>query len=236
MNLDFNETNRQSWIAKTLTHLPEGWRLLDAGAGELKNKKYCSHLRYISQDFCQYKGVDSNEFDKKLSLHSKNWNTAQIDIVSDILNIPEPPESFDAVLCSEVLEHVPDPVAALREFSRLLRPGGILILTAPFSSNVHMEPYFFCTGFSRFWYEYHLQKLGFEQIQLEANGDWFSLLRQEVTRLGGFERRLKSWTWPIAYCYSLLGILYFITRPRKKLSDIACFGWHCVATKKVLVK
>lgn len=51
-----NETKRQVWLAKVLGNLPAGSRILDAGAGELTNRKHCTHLDYVSQDFCQYKG------------------------------------------------------------------------------------------------------------------------------------------------------------------------------------
>ena len=43
-----NELGRQAWLAKALAALPAGARLLDAGAGELKNKKHCGHLQYVS--------------------------------------------------------------------------------------------------------------------------------------------------------------------------------------------
>src|SRR5674476_1266665 len=65
-------------------------------------------------------------------LQTKGWDTTRIDLVSDITAIPAPDASFDAILCSEVLEHVPEPTHALDEFTRLLKPGGVLILTAPF--------------------------------------------------------------------------------------------------------
>ena len=109
--------------------------------------------------------------------------------MSDITNIPAADASFDAILCSEVLEHVPEPTHALDEFARLLKPSGIIILTAPFASNVHMAPYHYSSGFSKYWYEYHLARRGFRIISLEANGDWFAMLRQEITRLGGLERQ-----------------------------------------------
>lgn len=98
----------------------------------------------------------------------------------------------DAILCSEVLEHVPEPTHALDEFARLLKPGGVLILTAPFGSNVHMAPYHFCSGFSKYWYEHHLAQRGFRIESLIANGDWYALLRQEITRLGGLERQRRN--------------------------------------------
>jgi len=46
-----------------------------------------------------------------------------------IYNLPAASESFDVVLCISVLEHLPDKRAALRELVRLLRPGGICVLT-----------------------------------------------------------------------------------------------------------
>ena len=41
-----NEDFRQEWLKKVLAAVPAGYRLLDAGAGELQNKKWCNHLSY----------------------------------------------------------------------------------------------------------------------------------------------------------------------------------------------
>lgn len=223
---NINEIDRQIWLKKVLSNLPHGIRLLDAGAGELKNAKYCSHLNYVSQDISEYKGST------KEGLHTIKWDTSKVDIVSDITEIPEPKNSFDAILCSEVLEHIPEPTKALSEFSRLLKPGGKLILTAPFSSNVHMSPYFFCTGFSKYWYEHHLPILGFKIDKLISNGDWYSLLRQEISRLVYLEQKQPIWIKPLTYFLSAIGLLYFALRPKIKDQGLACFGWHCIATKK----
>nr|WP_274518156.1 class I SAM-dependent methyltransferase [Candidatus Symbiobacter mobilis] len=103
--------------------------------------------------------------------------------------MPESDASFDAILCSEVLEHVPEPTHALDEFARLLKPGGCLILTAPFASNVHMAPYHFCSGFSKYWYQHHREQRRFRIESLVAHGDWYALLRQEISRLGSMERQ-----------------------------------------------
>jgi SAM-dependent methyltransferase len=224
-----NKTNREAWLAKHLGDLPAGARILDAGAGELRNRNYCGHLDYVSQDFCEYKGVSGGGHPD--GLQSKVWDTSRIDLVSDITAIPAPDESFDVILCSEVLEHVPEPTHALDEFHRLLKPRGKLILTAPFGSNVHMAPYHFCSGFSKYWYQHHLALRGFEVDVLVSNGDWYALLRQEILRLGGLERQCRNWTYPLAYAYSLLGLVYFALRSEKKSEDIACFGWHCIAVK-----
>ena len=227
---NINEINRQAWLRKTLAKRPEGGRILDAGAGELKNRQHCSHLDYVSQDFCQYKGSD--EAAKNEGLQDANWDTSRINIVSDIAAILAPDASFDSVLCSEVLEHVPDPTCALDEFFRLLKPGGKLILTAPFSSMVHMAPYHYCSGFSRYWYEHHLTSRGFDIIELTPNGDWFAFIEQELMRLGSMERQRGNWSWPFAYIYSLIGLIYFKLRSDRRAEDLACFGWHVVAEKQ----
>ena len=105
---------RVDWVANALKSIPNGCRILDAGAGELRLKPFCAHLDYVSQDFCQYEGKGDGN-----ALQTGAWDTAQIDIVSNIVSIPVSDESFDVVLCSEVLEHIPDPVAAINEFSRI---------------------------------------------------------------------------------------------------------------------
>lgn len=227
-----NEINRQAWLKQTLAALPKGVRLLDAGAGELKNRQYCDHLEYVSQDFCQYHGAEGAPDE---GLQSKGWDTTRIDLISDITAIPEADASFDAILCSEVLEHVPEPTHALDEFARLLKPGGVVILTAPFGSNVHMAPYHYCSGFSKYWYEYHLAQRGFHIESLIPNGDWYALLLQEITRLGSLERQRGNWSWPFAYAYALLGLIYFKLRGNKRAEDLACFGWQCVAIKRQLI-
>lgn len=226
-----NEINRKCWLKKQLSNISPGSRILDAGAGELQNKIYCSHLNYISQDICEYDGSGN-----KTGLHTGKWDTKKVDIISDIIAIPEPNSSFDVILCSEVLEHLPDPLAALSEFQRLLKPGGILILTAPFASLVHFAPYHYSTGFSRYWYEYHLPKKGFKIQSLESNGDWFMYLQQENLRLPRLAKYYKLPFWFLSYPLVLaiqLAFVILVGKNKNRSADLACFGWHCCCVKQV---
>ncbi len=50
---------------------------------------------------------------------------------ADIMDLPFEDASFDAVVCSHVLEHVPDDARALQEIRRVLRPGGWALLGVP---------------------------------------------------------------------------------------------------------
>jgi SAM-dependent methyltransferase len=172
-----NAPTRDAWVAKVLTDLPAGWRLLDAGAGECQYKKHCGHLLYTAQDVAVYNGTGN------VGLQNPGWNFEQIDIISDIVDIPEPDASFDVVLCTEVLEHLPDPVRAIEELVRLLRPGGNLITTAPFWSMTHQAPFHFATGFNRFFYEHHYARLGLDIVEMTPNGNFFECVGQEVRRV-----------------------------------------------------
>ena len=67
-------------------------------------------------------------------------DTYHPDIVGDVMNLPLPDASYDAVLCLAVLEHVPRPWDAMREMRRVLKPGGHLILYVPFLSPYHAMP------------------------------------------------------------------------------------------------
>lgn len=187
-----NAATRDAWVAKVLSALPAGTRLLDAGAGECQYKKHCDHLAYVAQDIALYDGKGD------VGLQTGNWSFSQIDIVSDITNIPEPDASFDAVLCTEVLEHLPDPIRALDELARLLRPGGMLIVTAPFWSLTHFAPYHYATGFNRYFYEFHLGRLGFDIVDLIPNGNFFECVGQELRRIAVMAQQFARGDRPTA--------------------------------------
>ncbi|MBM4223222.1 MAG: class I SAM-dependent methyltransferase [Gammaproteobacteria bacterium] len=63
-------------------------------------------------------------------LQHTRWDTSRIDLVSDVTAIAVPDTSFDAVLCSEVLERVPEPSHAFIAFGRLVKPSGVPLAKA----------------------------------------------------------------------------------------------------------
>ena len=62
-------------------------------------------------------------------LTTPNLHTASVQ--GDALALPFPDGAFDRVICSEVLEHIPNDVGAMRELARVLRPGGTMAITVP---------------------------------------------------------------------------------------------------------
>ena len=82
--------------------------------------------------------------------------------------IPFPDASFDHVLCTEVLEHAEDPVTLVVEMHRVLRPGGLLLATVPFSARVHHAP----NDYHRFT-RFRLAALftGFAKVEVTERGN-----------------------------------------------------------------
>lgn len=225
-----NRQTREAWLEKTLQAIPAGQRILDAGAGELRYKGLCSHLQYVSQDFAQYTGEGDG-----LGLQTGSWDQTRLDIVSDITDIPIEDGSFDAAMCIEVLEHVPDPISALRELTRVLRPGGVLIITAPFSSLTHYAPYFFQTGYSRYFYEHWLGELGYHLEDMQWNGNYFEFMAQELRRLPWASKQYANTAVPPHIRFILGLLLSWLAKPAahsQGAEQLLAFGLHIKARKQ----
>jgi SAM-dependent methyltransferase len=217
-----------NWIIRQLKDLPAGSRILDAGAGELRFMPHCSHLQYVAQDFAEYDGGGDG-----LGLHPGKWDNTRLDIVSDITCIPVDDESFDAILCSEVFEHIPDSIAAVREFSRILKPGGTLLITAPFNSLTHFAPYHFC-GHNRYWYMHHLPLMGLTLGEIKPNGSWFAFVAQELRRSRLVGRMYASGVLGLITRISAIPLLVLLTllaRKDRGSHELLCFGYMVRATK-----
>lgn len=223
-----NEENRVHWIEKILKKIPAGLTILDAGAGESQFKKFCGHLKYIAQDFGQYDGSG------EVGLQTGEWDVSKLDIVSDIVAIPLPDHSVDAIMCTEVLEHIPNPVAALQEFSRLLKPGGYLLITAPFASLTHFAPYHFSSGLSRYFYEHHLPELGFSIDEVSLNGNWFEYIAQENRRIKRMADKYSGTKLTILdkiIVHLNLALLQRLSKKDQGSSEMLCYGVHVFARK-----
>jgi SAM-dependent methyltransferase len=167
----FNVFNRDSWIAQRAAELRQGARVLDVGAGSCPYRAHFAHCDYKTQDF---QGLQDDQL--------RHGGYGQIDYICDAIAIPVASGRFDAVLCTEVIEHVPEPIKVAFEFGRLLRPGGVLILTAPLGSGIHQEPYHYYGGFTPYWYQRFLGEAGFVNIVVEPNAGFFRYYSQESLR------------------------------------------------------
>ena len=89
-------------------------------------------------------------------------------LIGEILGDNEDINKFDCIICSEVLEHVPDPVRLMAESRTLLKTGGILILTTLFAFPYHAYPndYF---RYSEQGLRYVLEQAGFEHENIRTH-------------------------------------------------------------------
>ena len=94
-------------------------------------------------------------------MHNSEYPQTKPEIVCDALDIPSH-LNFDFILCTEVLEHVPNPMKLLEKSINLVKPGGFLLFTVPGNSWTHQAPYYFSSGLSPFWFEHHLKLIGAE--------------------------------------------------------------------------
>lgn len=136
-----------------------GARVLDAGAGDAPYRGLFAHCEYRTSDWSG----------------SPHAGGRGADIVAPLHALPVPDRSFDAVLCTQVLEHVPDPASVLAELSRVLVPGGCLWLTAPFVGQLHEEPYDYFR-YTAYGLRSLVEGAGFTAVVVEPIGGYFSSL------------------------------------------------------------
>ena len=224
-----NEATRVKWLEDILRKIPSGHKILDAGAGEQQFKKFCSHLIYVSQDFAQYKPEELPD-----GLQMQKWDYGKLNIVSDIASVPEKNSSFDAIMCTEVFEHIINPRDAMKEFSRLLKKDGYLIITAPFCSLTHFAPYHFYTGFNKYFYEAELKANGFVINEIVPNGNYFDYIAQELRRVSSVSEKYSSVMLSDKdkkYIDTILKLLQTLSSKDKGSSELLCFGYHILARK-----
>ena len=195
----------------------------------MQYKPYCGHLRYVSQDFAQYTGAESKD---GLSVGMK-WDASHVDIVSDIISIPVENDSFDNVLCTEVFEHISQPELAIKEFSRILKPGGRLFLTFPVCCLNHMAPYFYSSGYSKYMFQFWCETYGFMVEEITPNGNFVQLVRQNLGTVAGVAHD-RGCPLNIISRIKIMNMQKYLKRVDKLLgdtSDIAAMGIMCVAKK-----
>jgi ubiquinone/menaquinone biosynthesis C-methylase UbiE len=223
-----NEVSRKKWVANNLESLEKGLKLLDAGCGSQRYRKYCNHLDYKSQDFAQYDGVGDGS-----GLQNKDWKYGDLDYIGNIWDIQEKDNSFDAILCTEVLEHIPYPNETIKEFSRLLNQDGVLIITAPFASLPHMTPHYYYSGFYKQWYINIAKENNMKVTEMVENGNSYDFVAQELNRLPDYSKnKVIRFLLKVYFRFSTILLLNFLSKKDTKSQEFLTFGYHVIMKKK----
>jgi SAM-dependent methyltransferase len=142
--------------------------VLDVGCGDMPFRPLLApDVRYTGIDVAQSEGFG-------MAAHG--------DVTRfDGAHIPFADASFDHVLCTEVLEHAARPDLLIAEMHRVLRPGGTLVATIPFSARVHHAPY----DFHRFT-NFQLQRMfaAFDDMRIEPRGNDVAVIANKLIVLG----------------------------------------------------
>jgi SAM-dependent methyltransferase/uncharacterized protein YbaR (Trm112 family) len=167
-------------------------RVLDAGCG--RGEVPALFRRYdVPLD---YYGVD-------LAVGDPTWQF-RVTAIADLHRLPFRDGSFDKVVCSQVLEHVDDPIRVFGELARVVRPGGRVFLSLPFIWHLHQEP------FDRFRFSVHAlrqmtEKYGMIEDEIRPMGGYFSTLRYLLNH---------GWTVWSQFPKPIAAVIRAIDRPR----------------------
>ena len=162
----------RSAISLRLAHFCRGV-VADVGCG---GKQYAAEVGKYAH---RHLGLDH-----PATLHG----TGAIDVFCTASALPLAVSSVDTVLCTEVLEHLEEPGHALAEIYRVLRPGGVAILTAPFIWHLHEEPRDFYR-YSSYGLEYLFKSVGFDIVEIAPlNSFWATFAQLTVYKLHTYNR------------------------------------------------
>lgn len=165
-------------------YIPAGGKALDLGCGR------CLFTDIQPEWPFQ---IYSGDLDLGLIRERKNEVPQNHWFLSDVMHVPFQSNHFDALFVGEIIEHVSDPYAALQEWKRVLKPGGILILTTPNRERLLAK----VEGRERPYSPDHLRELSYREIRdevlprsqfrlLESRGIYLEVL---LNWLGGNPRR-----------------------------------------------
>ena len=175
-----------SFVRKGIERIVEEKLILDVGGG----KRFGKWLKQYEPLFegCDYRTFDFDE-------------TTGADVVGDIHAIPLKDGSVDAIICSSVLEHVRDPLRAMTELTRILKPGGKMFFYVPSTKPYHAHHGHY-PDFWRFFSD-TIEVLfeGYSSIEVHKRGGYFLALSFFVP----MQHKLR---WLLTPCAELLDTLF----------------------------
>jgi len=130
----------ERYLVRTPFH-PGFWvrRRLERAIGSQRDR-VCGVLLDVGCGLKPYEKVLGERVNKYIGLEyspESGYRGNKADVYADAAAIPLASGSVDTVLCTELLEHVPNPDMVIEEIARVLKPGGILLCTAPFFYPIH---------------------------------------------------------------------------------------------------
>ncbi|MFH1202124.1 MAG: methyltransferase domain-containing protein [Candidatus Omnitrophota bacterium] len=195
-------------------------RLLDIGCAD---KPY----EVIFKDrFKKYIGID---LPIAAEVHKKIY---RVDIYASVLELPCKLESFDTILSTQVLEHLPEPRMSLQEAFRVLKKGGYLILTAPMVWELHETPFDYYR-FTKYGLINLAEGAGFKIIYIKARGGIWAVVGQRLSsivyRLRGEPKSIITMAIKVLFCVVIQALFLILDKVNK--DERETLGYIMVAQK-----
>jgi SAM-dependent methyltransferase len=149
-------------------------RMLDLGCGAQPYRDLFGHVdRYVGMDMP---------------------GGAVVDVYGSGTLLPFASSTFDSILCNEVIEHVPEPSSVFVEIYRVLKPGGILLLTTPQTWGLHLEPFDFYR-YTSYGLQYLASKNGLTVTEVIPTCGLWATMAQRVVDTVVFSYLSSSPSW-----------------------------------------
>jgi len=156
-NLSLNPS--RYWLAIG-NNLPSGSLVLDAGAGDQRNRVHFGH--------CTYESADFQKLNKRYTESTSS--------------IPVEGARYDAVVFTQVMEHLPEPARVVDELFRVRKPGGRLFYSAPLVFHEHEVPYDFMR-YTQFGVRSILERAGFRVPEVKRLEGYLGTVSYEFRRI-----------------------------------------------------
>jgi SAM-dependent methyltransferase len=206
------------FVGEQANGLSRGTRVLDVGAGTAPYRELFGHCDYRTSEW------EDSYFEEGL----------RSDVIGPAHNLPLSDASVDAIVLTEVLEHVPDPGDVLAEMARLLAPGGRLIMTTPFVWPLHMQPHDYFR-YTPAGLRSLLEPRGFEGVDVRPLGGYFTMLgqtmRNGVHSFGGERPSSGFLLWGLAVALNRTGRLVGRLDRVDRRRDLPV-GWATLAVRR----
>jgi SAM-dependent methyltransferase len=169
--------------------IPPGALVLDAASGAQPYRHLLQNTQYESADF---------------EMVDKEYRTTTY--VCDLSSIPVEDGRFDYILFNQGLEHMPDPLAVLRELNRVLKPGGTMLCTAPLFYEEHEQPYDYFR-YTQFAYDKILPAAGFKVDRIDWLEGYVGTVAYQLESAARYLPRGIAWL-PVRGLFGLLSLVF----------------------------
>lgn len=217
-------TRREKWLKTKAKKIKNNALVLDAGAGQCPYRHLFGHCQYKTQDFTQYRGT-------KRGTQVEKWKYGDIDYVCDIVDIPINDNTYDVVICTEVLEHVPFPDKTIESLARILKKDGKLLITAPLASGLHQEPFHYYGGFTPHFYRKMFSLYGLKLDEIKSEGGLFAHTAQEMHRSAFELAKREKWSLCKRYLFEKILPKYYYSMDIKYPINEFTIGYMIQGTK-----